>query len=112
MDDQWEPRALWPAALPVHLGTVGVYTCEATNPASGSRSATDTLIIIPGEWVSLEGTLVDQMELEEPWETTHANRRPSTEKEEIWWEGIQEFSRSQRKLLDETTELYPKPLSF
>lgn len=34
----------------IHLGTAGVYTCEATNPASGSHSAINTLIVIPGEW--------------------------------------------------------------
>ena len=52
----------------IHLGTAKVYTCEATNLATGNCSATNTLIVIPGErgvW----------RELGEPWETTNSYPR-------------------------------------
>ncbi|XP_068383247.1 carcinoembryonic antigen-related cell adhesion molecule 8-like [Eschrichtius robustus] len=40
--------------------TFGVYTCEATNPASGSRGATGTLIIIP-EYMPQPSILADSV---------------------------------------------------
>ncbi|XP_030617284.1 carcinoembryonic antigen-related cell adhesion molecule 5-like [Delphinapterus leucas] len=46
---------------PLPLSVIfGVYTCEATNPASGSHSATDTLIIIP-EYMPQPSILADNV---------------------------------------------------
>ncbi|XP_006903503.1 PREDICTED: carcinoembryonic antigen-related cell adhesion molecule 5-like [Elephantulus edwardii] len=44
----------------IHLGTAGIYTCEASNPVSGTRSAINTLIVIP-EYMPQPSILADNV---------------------------------------------------
>lgn len=68
----------------IHLGTAGVYTCEAINPAIGNHSATDTLIILPGERESLEGTLLTNWILGSLGRPLTSTPGHSTEIEGMW----------------------------